>query len=275
MKYLIVNSDDFGISEGVNRGILEAHHNGIVTSTTTMVNMPTAEAAIQEAQHSAPELGIGLHFTLSFGAPLSPPASVPSLVTGAGRFVSTFADLMAKLPIFQADDLERELTAQFERFCQIAGQLPTHLDSHHGSTYYHPVAFDIMLRLAQQYHLPIRWVEDAHEDDDIAPSTDDLRQKLAASIQQRGMPPHPEHFANFIFDFEHTPRVERLCSGLRTLQDGYTELMVHVGYGAGLEEDYNTQRDLELAAVTDTQVKRIIEQEGIKLVNFRAFAQRD
>jgi len=264
-KHLIVNSDDFGISDGVSRGILEAHHQGIVTSTTTMVNMPAAEAAIRQAQQSAPDLGLGLHFTLSFGKPVSDPATVPSLVTGEGAFVSTYADLMEKIPHFSAGDLEREMLAQFERFRQLAGCLPDHLDSHHGATYSHPTAFDVMLRLSKEHNLPIRWSEAIDERYGLDSS---MVSALNASLKKHGKPRTSDRLVDFIFDFESTSRIERLKAGLRTIQDGYSELVVHVGYAENLQEDYNFQREQELAAVIDESVRQIIEAEGIQHCNF-------
>lgn len=264
-KYLIVNSDDFGISEGVSRGILEAHHNGIVTSTTTMVNMPAAESAIKLAQESAPDLGLGLHFVLSFGKPVSDPADVPSLVTDEGQFVSTYAELMEKLTHFTAEDLEREMRAQFERFRQLAGRLPDHLDSHHGVTYTHPVAFDVMLRIAHKHNLPIRW---SGEIDGRYGLDDEIVSALKAGINKHGKPRTCDHLEDFIFDFEDTSRIERLKSGLRTIKAGYSELVVHVGYAENLQEDYTVQREQELEAVTHAEVKQILEEEGIQLCNF-------
>lgn len=264
-KYLIVNSDDFGISEGVTRGILEAHHTGIVTSTTTMVNMPYAEKAVRKAQETAPNLGLGLHFTLSFGAPVSDPASIPSLVTDEGQFVSTYAGLMEKLPHFTAEDLEREMLAQFERFRQIAGRLPDHLDSHHGSTYTHSAAFNVMVRLANEHNLPIRWSGAIDKryglDNDVVAS-------LQATIAKHGKPRTTGNLVDLIFDFESASRVERLKTGLRTIEEGYSELVVHVGYAENLEEDYTFQREQELEAITQPDLKQILEEEGIQLCNF-------
>jgi predicted glycoside hydrolase/deacetylase ChbG (UPF0249 family) len=87
---LIVNADDLGIFPGVNRGILEAHLNGIITSTTAMINLPDAEEGIRMVQREAPRLGMGLHFNLSFGAPVTPPEQVPSLIKANGRFCSNW-----------------------------------------------------------------------------------------------------------------------------------------------------------------------------------------
>ncbi len=69
-RLLVVNADDFGLSKGQNYGIIEAHRHGIVTSTTAMVNGGAIAHAVELSQH-APELGIGMHFVLTLGEPLS------------------------------------------------------------------------------------------------------------------------------------------------------------------------------------------------------------
>ena len=86
--YLIVNADDFNLTEGVSRGILEAHRRGIVTSTTVMVNLPGLEQSRSLARQ-APRLGVGLHLNLTFGPPVLPAREVPSLVDDSSRFNRT------------------------------------------------------------------------------------------------------------------------------------------------------------------------------------------
>src|SRR4051794_1468755 len=81
---LVVNADEFGISEGVSRGILIAHREGIVTSTSVLGNCPDLPGA-KAMLEGAPKLGIGLSLTLVGGAPVSPPTTVPSLVGADGR----------------------------------------------------------------------------------------------------------------------------------------------------------------------------------------------
>jgi chitin disaccharide deacetylase len=106
VKYLIVNADDFGASSGINRGILEAHQHGILTSTSLMVNMPAALEAI-ELGRAFPNLGVGLHVNFT-GESEGPVVDITD--TDACRF---------------------ELARQFDRFVALTGRLPTHVDSHH------------------------------------------------------------------------------------------------------------------------------------------------
>src|SRR3954467_14398065 len=80
VKRLIVNADDFGRSPGVNAGVLEAHAKGIVTSATVMVLEPSAARGIREAAEKAPQLSLGLHFTLTGGgSPAAAARDVPTL----------------------------------------------------------------------------------------------------------------------------------------------------------------------------------------------------
>ena len=99
MRYLIVNGDDFGWTRGINRGILEAHGRGILTSTSLMVDAPGSEEAARLSR-AAPDLSVGLHVVLR---------------NGAG----------------DPDGLADELRRQLRRFEDLMGCLPTHLDAHH------------------------------------------------------------------------------------------------------------------------------------------------
>ena len=103
-RYLIVNADDFGADEGTTRGILLAHTRGIVTSTSLMVDMPGARAAVRAAM-AHPRLGLGLHVNFTAGARVPDPEEL-----GAQR---------------------GELGRQFDLFVDLTGRMPTHVDSHH------------------------------------------------------------------------------------------------------------------------------------------------
>jgi predicted glycoside hydrolase/deacetylase ChbG (UPF0249 family) len=153
-QQLVVNADDFGISRGVNRGIVEAHRNGLVTSASLMANLPSAEDALTRAT-ICPDLGLGLHLTLTAGHPLTPPSKVPTLVDPDGHFF-VLGSLLAKLSLGQVspDDLRRELSAQVE-WALRRGVQPSHLDSHH-HVHTHPRVAPIVIALAREHR--IGWV---------------------------------------------------------------------------------------------------------------------
>ena len=270
-KYVIVNSDDFGISDGVNQGIVEAHHKGILSSTCTMSNMPSAKAGIQLAQSTAPKLGVGLHLTLSFGVPVSPPERVPSLVRDDGRFAQNYQQLIEKMLIYTDDDLETEMQAQFDHFVEMAGRLPTHIDSHHRAAYIHPASFDVMCRLCAEYDLPMRrpvWLDDPQSYDGLPTDADGtLVDQLRMIYEKYGCPRCPDAIVN-TFHWERGSRLALFQSVIQDIKDGYTEVVCHVGYAEGLTEDYTVQREDELEAVTHADLKTLVQSNNIHLITF-------
>jgi predicted glycoside hydrolase/deacetylase ChbG (UPF0249 family) len=128
MKYLIVNGDDFGASRGINRGIIEAHRYGILTSTSLMVNRPWSEEAALLSR-AVPDLSVGLHIHL-----MSEGKNPTADHNGSCR---------------------AELHRQFSGFQELMGRPPTHLDSHH-NIHRDPRLLPHFLDLARQYGLPLR-----------------------------------------------------------------------------------------------------------------------
>jgi predicted glycoside hydrolase/deacetylase ChbG (UPF0249 family) len=267
-KYLIVNSDDFGISENVSRGIIEAHQKGIVTSTSTMVNLPAAAWAINAAHEQAPKLGLGLHLVLSYGKPITPAEKVPSLVKEDGCFPQDYAGLMAQLPLYKTADLETELRAQFARFVELAGHKPDHIDSHHRGAYVHPDAFEVMMSLCEEHGLPLRRPEwlDGDEYGHLPTNTDGkLVGKLRAIYEKHGKPAVPNQMTDGTFFWDRRDRLDSLRAAINAIPDGYTELICHVGYGEGLEEDYHVQRVDELAAITHPEIVALVNANFQKI----------
>lgn len=128
-RRVIVNADDFGFDRDISHGIVEAHRRGVVTSTSLMVNMPGTEEAVDLARQN-PRLGVGLHINLTYGKPLSPIETVPTLVAANGNFhpVGKFL-LRLHLGRISLTELRREIAAQFDRFFSF--EIPcTHFDGH-------------------------------------------------------------------------------------------------------------------------------------------------
>jgi predicted glycoside hydrolase/deacetylase ChbG (UPF0249 family) len=139
-SYLIVNADDFGCSRSVNRGIIEAHERGIVTSASLLVDRPGAVEGAEYARER-PELGLGLHVELD-----------------AWRV----ARIPRKGAVLSAAALERRVSAQLrrqhERFRSLAGREPTHLDSHHHRHVWDGVR-PVFEQLAHELDVPLRRVD--------------------------------------------------------------------------------------------------------------------
>ena len=149
IKKLIVNADDFGLSEGVCLGILKAHRDGILTSTTCMMNMENIEKYL-EMTKAYPNLGLGVHLNITVGKPLTK----VSFIDEKGNFKSRDTYKNREAIVLQ-EELYQEWKAQIEKFIKITGHKPTHLDSHH---HVHLLKSnrDVVLELAYEYDLPIR-----------------------------------------------------------------------------------------------------------------------
>ena len=130
VRRLIINADDLGLTEGVNRGIAEAHARGIVTSTTLMANSPAFTSALQ-IPSAAPNLSVGCHVVLIDGRPLQDPARVRTLTENGSRFRDSLARFT--FDVLKGSILEEhiydEAVAQFEKL-KSAGITPTHFDTH-------------------------------------------------------------------------------------------------------------------------------------------------
>jgi predicted glycoside hydrolase/deacetylase ChbG (UPF0249 family) len=252
-KYLIVNADDYGIAASVSQGIREAHQRGIVTSTTVMIGMDNAEEAVQQALKETPNLALGLHVAVA-GKGIKPVLSadeIPSLLRSDGLFYDHPAWVEAASS-FSADEMSREINAQFDRFVALAGKLPTHLDSHYHATYYHPASVEAMRSLALKHNLPMRHHRGVGE----------------ATVEGIA---HPAAF----YELEHHKPIDVLLDFLKTLPDGdIIELCCHPGYSNDtlIELDnWTTVREIEIAYLTDPRLKEVIESEQLTLCNFNVF----
>jgi predicted glycoside hydrolase/deacetylase ChbG (UPF0249 family) len=248
-RRLIVNADDFGVTEGVSRGILRAHREGLVTSTTVLATLPP-QPELDAIARDAPQLGLGLHFNLTLGRPVSRPETVGSLVDAEGRFRRDLAMLQEHA---RPDEVRRECEAQIEAFTRRFGRGPTHLDSHHHA-HRLPRVMDAVVDVVLAARLPLRSQDEGFRDG--------LRRREIATTD------------SFVGDADVEPywTTERLLDKLPTLPLGLTELMCHPGF---FDEHlaysrYGRQREVELAALCDPEARATLERLDIELCHFGA-----
>lgn len=262
MKRLIINSDDYGRTPEISRGIREAHLNGVVTSTTCMMNIPTTAADVAIAVQETPRLGLGVHLVLTMGKPLLPREAVPSIVDENGDHFK-YTPFIENLPRLSLTEVKAEWRAQIERFIQAAGRKPTHLDSHHHSSYFSPELFRTMLELAKEYDCAIRYpfTEVSHEIEETS--------KHAPALLQEFNPKRPDVF--FVNFYDKGATHEKLLKIFGSVQEGTSELMCHPGHvdeAFARESIYNFQREREFKILTDPGVKQAIQAHGIELITF-------
>lgn len=177
MKKLIINADDFGYCKGVNYGIIEAYKEGILTSTTMMANMPGFEHAL-ELQQQHPNLGIGVHLTLTTGTPVL--HHLKTIIDTEGNFRNQ-AYYKGSFIIDQTEVYD-EWKAQIEKILA-AGVQPTHLDTHHHANLFGNFN-DIYFKLADEYNLPVR--NNFNNQDSTRRTTDGFVYTMETALQSEG-----------------------------------------------------------------------------------------
>jgi len=279
---LVVNADDFGISERINAGILQAHREGIVTATSLVAVGRAFEHAVQVSR-TAPSLDVGVHLTLVAEAPLLRCKS--SLIGSDGRFPAS-ADAMACRWLtgrINKAEVRAEWAAQIERVLA-SGIRVSHLDSHQ-HVHILPGLFDLTWNLAARYG--IRWVRVPVEgwrlDRPIRIrgasrllGSGVLRAFAAASGLQRARQTglRPPRFLGFLDGGRlDVLRLRRLLAGLRP---GETyELMCHPGLTPE-EEDlrrWGYRHEEELHALTSPSIRAGIAALGVHLCSFKDLTQ--
>ena len=240
---LIVNADDYGMSRGVNLGIIEAHKNGIVTSTTLMVTMPEVDHGLLLAR-DCPNLGIGLHLNCTLGKPLT---DCKSLIRDNGDFYKPREN--PNQALFDEEEIYREFSAQYDLFVRQVGRKPTHLDSHLYAHQVYPKAKAAALRLANEKGIAIR----EFQADGYEPTVfyGDFKYKDGDTMDQM---------------------MEKLVGDDTPIHSSeIVELMCHPAY---IDNDlfilstYTVGRIKELDILTSQEVKSFIKKNNIELINF-------
>jgi predicted glycoside hydrolase/deacetylase ChbG (UPF0249 family) len=239
-KRLVVNADDFGFTPDVNRGIVAAHRDGILTATTLMANGNAFDDAVKLARET-PSLDVGCHLVLISGHSLLPPyAPLPTSVAELLRAMATRR--------IRAYD---ELAAQVRKILA-AGLRPTHLDTHK-HTHLAPPVLHAVARIANEFD--IRWV----------------RRPLFGLLPAPRGCRMTDHFSGFrLTGHFHTRELVQL---IRKLPDGVTEFMCHPGYCGPALRNARTRlkesRERELEALVAPESRAALAEAGVQLTNYR------
>lgn len=288
MKRLIVNADDFGLTEGVNRAVIEGHLDGIITSASLLANGAGFQSAVELAKKHI-HLGVGVHLNLTQGRPIANSREITNLLDPEGQFFSGPLNQVKRLLTGQTrlDDVETELRAQIARV-RCSGVRITHLDGHQ-HIHVLPKVFNIVIRLAKEFGIAaIR--SPAERVVDMLPLmgrngrssalifkqflTGRALTVLSSSLRKeldRARLMCPAHFYGVIqTGFLDAATLARI---IRHLPQGTTELMCHPGYVDAelsmIPTRLLTQREKELQALTGPEIKQLILAKAIQLINYR------
>jgi predicted glycoside hydrolase/deacetylase ChbG (UPF0249 family) len=269
---LVVNADDFGMSAAISRGILRAHREGIVTSTSLLGNV-TDLAGAKAMLAEAPNLGVGVHLALCGGRPVAPPETIPSLLRPDGGLQARGQDFIAAWMKGRVvpGEIERELDAQVVRV-RDAGIDVDHLDTHHHLGFL-PAVGRAVEAVAKRHG--IAGVRSAVERPTLAWVTEPRRGIEAGVLtlsawltrRQLGARRHGPQSWGYV-ESGHLDEI-RILEIVGRLGPGPHELICHPGEapaaGEAPEASVRYQRTAELASLTSAKVQRALERRNVRL----------
>jgi chitin disaccharide deacetylase len=277
-RRIVINADDFGLCRGVNDAVVKAHTEGVLTSTTVMVNMPAAEKAVELAK-TLPALGIGVHLNLTEGSPIARDIRTNCLINPQNKFALKPGELfilsMTNSRVREA--IKLELEAQI-RWLLDRGLRPTHLDSHK-HVHCLPVIFKIVCELAKRYGISaVRWPLERQKftsGDWPKPDRKSLiRSHIIRNLARINRFQNSKYFKTDEFlGVAHTGQISVdffKAVSLYSLAPAI-EIMTHPGFAAGIDPAASRlveQREYELNALCSEQTKLFFERAGIQLVNY-------
>lgn len=228
---LVINGDDLGYTKANTLGIIEGYRRGILRSTTALANSRYLEFA-RDACADCDGLGIGVHLTLTLGSALTPNKT---LTRPDGTFLSRREIYAADLDM---DEVYAEWKAQVERFIEVFGRKPTHLDSHHGVHAFNAKQLSVARRVASDYGLELR---------------------------RYGRFTYVDGF------YAKTATADTLIALMEAHANDDIEIMTHPGF-CDLElyrsSSYNVQRVAELDALCDERVLAYVREHGVELTHY-------
>ena len=292
VRRLIINADDFGLTNGVNRAILEAHRDGIVTSTTLMANSAAFDDAVRLAK-TRPVLGIGCHVLLVDGSPLSDGSSISTLLQrvdgSALRFRENLGAFItsALLRRIDSQQIEAEVAAQIRRL-QSADIPLTHIDTHK-HTHMFPIVLQPVLRAARK--CGVRAIRNPFSPSLFIFSRLKRRPGLwKRSVQLSVLQSLSNNFRTSVRDAglvtpDGTLGIletgwldqELLLSTIETMPEGTWELVCHPGYNDSDLDSVKTRlresRVEELKILTSPATRDALAKREIALISYRDFAE--
>lgn len=249
---LIINGDDFGITHACNIAIIDCYRYGLMRSASMMTNMCFAEEAAL-LWKDYPELSVGIHFSLSAGRPLT---EAKTLIKEDGTFDKC---ILRDFSHVDTREIHLELQAQFDRFVELTGRYPDHINSHHGIEAI-PEGARIIQEYSRKYHLPIRSFLNKTADSKDGYQIDFQVPELKLIIKNGGkIPVYPEDIINsFSTDDLESDRIYELAG-----HPGYVDrdlLQISSLTEARCFDAYNFCCD---------QVKEWVQDNNIEIISYK------
>ena len=260
MKQVIINADDFGYSLAVNRGVIKAFKDGMVSSTTLMANMPGCQEAIQLAKEN-PTLGVGCHLNITAGKPLT---TAKTLVDENGEFYH-LPGYEAHRETMDPEEIYQEWCAQVDYLLEQGIKL-THLDSHH-HTHSFAENLEITERISAKYQLPVRNCYDIEKQCKL-----DFQRGIAGFDDLMNYPHIRSLEKSYHADQEQCLQEIQVVLD-RLTENEITELMVHPAFvdeTLYFTSSFNVPRIKEVAILCDSAFKTKLRENEIEVIPYPA-----
>lgn len=281
-RFMIINGDDFGFSHGVNQGIIKAHEQGVLTSTSLMVTGAAVEEAVVLAK-SHPNLGVGLHLVLVCGKSALSPSEIPHLVDEFGNFPnnSLKAGLRYQFSRKARQELRLEIKAQLEKFRATGLQL-SHVDGHL-HLHSHPVVLGILTELAEDFNIKVIRLPSEELRFTLKLDKSGLATKLLWSFVFTGLRRYGEgllksnsiHFCDRVYGLLQSGRMNEdyLIGLLPQIQDNIIEIYSHpaVAFPGEPLNGLLGAGEVELAAWLSDSVRELLLKNNFQLTNYNNY----
>jgi predicted glycoside hydrolase/deacetylase ChbG (UPF0249 family) len=276
MKKLIVNADDFGLTEGINRGIIDGFKDGIITSASLIPTMPAFEHAVKLAMAN-PDLDIGVHLSLTVGKPCSNSNRLSSILQ-QGEFIRSYVSVIRSICVNRVDieDIKNEMSRQIRKVQEV-GLKVSHVDSHQ-HIHMVPHIFGLLLELMKEHEVPFLRIPDELVSTRMLLTIKGwglfilgLAGKVSRRKAVRAGVSTAQRFRGLFCS--ESMSLRDLTHVLESLEPGISELMCHPGYNDdALGSIYHKPsfREEELAALTHQETRELVRQRGIRLINYTA-----
>lgn len=281
-RFAIINGDDFGFSQGVNQAIIQAHTQGVLTSTSLMVSGDAVEDAIAISRHH-PSLAVGLHLVLVCGRSVLPPDQIPHLVDSKGNFPDSAlqAGLRYQFQPAAREELQREIRAQLSKF-RDSGLFLSHVDGHL-HLHSHPVVLRILVDLAQEFNIRVIRLPAEELEFTLKLDRRNLLTKLVwsgvfAGLRRYGeglLKTHGISFAQRVYGLLQTSNMteEYLLGLIPQIQADLIEIYSHPAVVNAGERLNGPVGGVELAALLSGRVREALAVNGFELTNYKLFEE--
>jgi len=303
-KRIILTADDFGALDCIDSAIISAAKHGMINTVSAFVNFNDSKIRLKRLKEELPEIKVGLHLNITSGEPVSNKTRLKSLLNEEGLFYP-IEQIIFKIEQINQNELEIELRKQIEVFKSMDIQLD-HLSYQHNLLAIFPQFFDLVIKLAKEYNVPVRNPLPYSVETDIPFYKSGSKKKsillgvgyffrnpiklfrFLLRYGEKGIWQNYQKasetdiaFPNHLIDNFYGKVTEiQLISILDNLPKGSSELIFHLGVNCmnekqvGIDDKYFEERDMELEVLLNSNLLKLLKDRNIEIITYEQLKQK-